>query len=85
MIYDITEEGITSYDTSLMERIISGRKGDFKFSPTIGVGIQDHIDTDEIGDLLRDIRKELLKDKAQIEELNYVNGNLHIKGYYEGN
>lgn len=64
------------------ELLIVSRKCEFTEHPTVGVGAVDFIDDDE-NTLIREIRKELVKDGQNVKSLNQVgNGTINVDASY---
>ena len=53
--------------------LLETRKGDWKLYPLIGVGVQDFVDDEDPGALMREIRLQLKKDGFKIGSLK-ING-----------
>jgi len=65
--------------------ILRTHRGEYKQHPTIGAGIENFTDDESSEDMLRTIRKELIKDGQKVQTLRYneTNGQLQINSWYE--
>lgn len=62
--------------------ILLARKGDYKLSPTVGVGIMDYVLDHTPDEMQREIRRQLFQDGMQVNKITYLNGILTIDAPY---
>lgn len=57
-------------------------KGELKEHPKVGVGINGYLDDENIGGLIRSIRKEFTEDGMHVHDVSYSNYKLEIDASY---
>ncbi|HLZ86507.1 MAG TPA: hypothetical protein VKQ52_04690 [Puia sp.] len=62
--------------------ILLARKGDYKMSPTVGVGIMDYLLDHTPDEMQREIRQQLYQDGMDVNKITYSNGLLTIDAPY---
>jgi len=62
--------------------ILTAQKGEFKESPTLGVGITDMANDDNLEDWKKTIREEFKKDGMKIEKITISDTGMEIKAQY---
>ncbi|MEG2495643.1 MAG: hypothetical protein RSB32_08105 [Mucinivorans sp.] len=66
--------------------ILMADQGDYKESPLTGVGLMEHINSENDGGLLRVVAQQMRRDGIKITQVGYdENGDLIIDGTYENN
>lgn len=73
-------------DTTLQHQklIIHTTKGDWKYTPETGVGIEKYFLNENFAGLIKEIRKQLVIDGMSVEDISITNiGELQIKAEYE--
>lgn len=64
--------------------LLIANKGEFKESPTIGVGIMTAMHDEDTGDLFRNIRIEMVKDGMVVKDLKVLgNGKIDLNAKYK--
>ena len=63
--------------------ILATNKGDWKATPTVGVGIMHYIESATSGELAREIRTQLTADGMTVSKVNITDGNIDVEAYYE--
>jgi hypothetical protein len=64
-----------------IKHLLIGNKGDFRFSPYVGLGLQGWLSDDEsLTDLEHEALKQLELDGMRVTKLDFVNE--EIRGYY---
>lgn len=66
--------------------ILMAAPGDFKETPTAGVGAVEYLNDENLGLFLRDVRKQMQADGMTVERVEFdPDGGLIIEGDYEDN
>ncbi len=64
--------------------ILIGQAGDFKANPTLGVGFEDNLLSEDLLEYRHKIREQFAKDGLKITELDlYDISDVNIKAHYE--
>ena len=65
--------------------ILRTHRGEYKQNPTIGAGIENFANDEQSDEMIRTLRKELIKDGQKVQTLTYnqTNGQLQINSWYE--
>lgn len=76
--------GITVGDTLYQNQymILTAQKGEFKENPTLGVGINDLANDDDLNEWKKSIREEFTKDGLKINKLILTSSGMEIKADY---
>lgn len=76
--------GLTVGDTLYQNQylILTVQKGEIKEYPTLGVGINDLANDDDLNEWKRTIREELAKDGMKIDKLSITTSGMEIKADY---
>ncbi len=72
--------GDTLYQNQYL--ILQAQKGEFKENPTLGVGINDLANDDDLNEWKKSIREEFAKDGLKIEKLTISTSGMEIKADY---
>jgi len=70
-------------DTQHVNLLLSTNKGDWKQTPTAGVGITNYLETHNDGSLSREIQTQLSADGAKISRIAVKLPNIEIESDYE--
>lgn len=62
--------------------ILTAQKGEFKEYPTLGVGINDLVNDDDLNAWKKTIREEFAKDNLKIDKLSITTSGMELKAYY---
>ncbi len=66
------------------KHLLLSNKGDYKQSPTIGVGINTALHDEDSGDLMRSIRIEMVRDGMTVDDLKILpNGAVGLNASYK--
>lgn len=63
--------------------ILLTRKGELKHAPLTGVGIDDYLNDDSPEALLREARKQFIRDGMKVEHISFNNGKLLVNAHYD--
>jgi len=76
--------GITVGDTLYQNQymILNAQKGEFKENPTLGVGINDMANDDDLNEWKKAIREEFAKDGLKVDKLSITTSGMEIKADY---
>ena len=76
--------GITIGDTLYQNQymILTAQKGEFKENPTLGVGINDMANDDDLSEWKKSIREELSKDGMKVNTLTITASGMEVKADY---
>ena len=72
--------GDTLYQNQYM--ILTAQKGEFKENPTLGVGIGDMANDDDLTEWKKAIREEFAKDGLKVNTLNITTSGMEVKADY---
>lgn len=72
--------GNTLYQNQYL--ILQAQKGEFKENPTLGVGINDMANDDDLTEWKKAIRQELAKDGMKINKLVLTNSGMSLEARY---
>lgn len=61
------------------ELILTAQKGSFRNSPTLGVGLIDYLNDENLGGLSISIKKEFAKDGMKVKKVGFGQGELKIE------
>lgn len=62
--------------------ILLASQGDFGEFPLMGVGIEDYLNSEDNGSMLRQISLQMQHDGIKIRKVEFINGQLEIDGNY---
>ena len=81
---DLTSGDIQLVDPTRQHQrdIIMTSKGELKCNPLTGVGVESYFNDESPEDLMREIRKECIKDGMTFESIAIVEGQIVIKAVY---
>lgn len=65
-----------------MKILLNSSKGTLRENPLVGVFPTDYLESDDISGLLRETRKELVKDGATLNSIKEDEGKIKINAYY---
>lgn len=65
--------------------ILISSQGDFKQSPTTGVGLVKYINSNDTSAIIRNVSRQMQRDGIKVKRVQYTNGELIINGEYENN
>ena len=76
--------GITIGDTLYQNQfmILQAQKGEFKENPTLGVGINDMANDDDLTVWKKAIREEFAKDGLKVSKLSITTSGMEVKADY---
>ena len=76
--------GLTVGDTLYQNQyiILNAQKGEFKENPTLGVGINDMANDDDLNEWKKAIREEFAKDGLKVDQLSISTTGMEIKADY---
>ena len=72
--------GDTLYQNQYM--ILQAQKGEFKENPTLGVGINDMANDDDLNEWKKAIREEFAKDGLKVSKLSITTSGMEVKADY---
>jgi hypothetical protein len=64
------------------KHLLMAEPGDYKQNPLIGIGAQSYLDDEGPGDLLRAMRKELVRDGMIVQNLSVGSDGINIDANY---
>lgn len=67
------------------KKLLMINKGEYKEFPNVGVGLMNFLDDEEPDELIREIRREMVKDGMTVEELKVNNddGSIGLNASYK--
>jgi len=76
--------GITVGDTLYQNQymILKAQKGEFKEFPTLGVGINDMANDDDLNEWKKAIREEFTKDGLKVDKISITTSGMEVKADY---
>lgn len=72
--------GDTLYQNQYL--ILAAQKGEFKENPTLGVGINDMSNDDDLNEWKKSIREEFSKDGLKVDKLSITTSGMEVKANY---
>ena len=64
--------------------LLLAQKGEWREYPRVGIGIQNYIEDDALGDLYQEIQKQYTRDGMQIDKLRVLqDGKIDVEAEYE--
>ena len=80
----VIQSGITVGNTLYQNQymILMAQKSEFKENPTIGVGINDMANDDDLNEWKKSIREELAKDGMKVNTLTITASGMEVKADY---
>lgn len=72
-------------DSQQAQLLLQSSPGEWKESPTHGVGVAQYLEHHDKGQLARRIQTELTADGMRVNRININNSNIHIDAAYEDN
>lgn len=72
--------GDTLYQNQYL--ILAAQKGEFKENPTLGVGITDMANDDDLNEWKKTIREEFAKDGLKVKTLSITTSGMEVKADY---
>jgi len=72
--------GDTLYQNQFM--ILNAQKGEFKENPTLGVGLNDMANDDDLNEWKKAIREEFAKDGLKVDKLSITTSGMEVKADY---
>lgn len=73
---------IAESDLQHQEDILKSDKGHNKEFPTMGVGLEEYLNDDDVSGMLNEIRKQFKADGMTVNSVKYNNGNVQIDANY---
>jgi hypothetical protein len=76
---------VTGYsDLQHQEHLLLAQKGDFKEQPTVGVGIENFLNSSDVDEFLSEVKSEFIKDAMAVTKLDFdeATGNLNYDANY---
>ena len=63
--------------------LLDANKGEYKESPTIGVGIQNYLNSEDAADIIREIKDQFLKDGMRVNIIEADTEGIRINAQYK--
>lgn len=63
--------------------LLLAEKGELKHAPLTGVGLRSYLNDDGTREMLREIRRQFVRDGMSVQSLNYVGGKLQFEATYD--
>lgn len=63
--------------------LLDAGKGEYKESPTVGVGIYEYLNSEDPSDLIREIKDQFLKDGMDVNYIKATPEELNINAQYK--
>lgn len=77
--------GDIAYGESTLQHqrdLLLARVGDYRYAPTIGVGIKDYRNDDDSEDMLRAIAQQFSKDGMNVKRVAFANNKVNVNASY---
>ena len=77
--------GDIAYGESTLQHqrdILIARAGDYRYAPTVGVGVKDYVNDDDAETLLRSITQQFTADGMRVNRVAFANKKISIDASY---